>query len=94
MSGKYCTMTEFETKVLDGIQDLAERIVRVETKLDVSTDRLNAYETRLTAVEKSIPDQDHETRLRKLERAIWIASGTALAGGSAAGAIISNITGA
>lgn len=61
--------------------DQFERLVRVETKLDQLLARI-------------IPVQDdHETRLRKLERMIWIATGAALAGGGAAGAIASQLTG-
>lgn len=82
-------MNEFETRVLDGLQGLTERMVRVETKLD----RLDAHEVRLTSLEQAVPNQDHESRLRQLERAIWIASGTALAGGGVLGTILSNVTG-
>lgn len=87
-------MTEFENRVLDGIQDLTQRMVRVETKLDVANTRLDAHEARLITLERSIPDADHEARIRKLERAIWIASGTALAGGGVLGSVLSSITGA
>lgn len=62
--------------------DQFERLVRVETKLDQLLDRI-------------IPAQeDHETRIRKLERMIWVATGAALAGGGAAGALASQIMGA
>lgn len=89
---KLC-MDEFQTRVLDGIQSLTERMVRVETKLDSATNRLDSHEIRLSAIEKSVPDPDHEARLRKLERAVWIAGGIALAGGGALGSILSSITG-
>jgi hypothetical protein len=37
---------------------------------------------------------DHETRIRKLERALWIATGAAAAGGGTLGAIASQLMGA
>lgn len=86
-------MDEFQTRVLDGIQGLTERMVRVETKLDAATTRIDSHELRLTSLEKNVPDPDHETRLRQLERAIWIASGTALAGGGVLGTVLSSVTG-
>ena len=37
---------------------------------------------------------DHEGRLRKLERMIWLFSGAAFAGGTGGGAIVAKIIGA
>lgn len=48
---------------------LFERLVRIEAKLD----------------HNSGTHADHETRLRKLERSIWIATGFAAALGGVAG---------
>jgi hypothetical protein len=62
--------------------DQIERFVRLETKLDL-------------LLQQIMPKQDdHEARIRKLERMVWLAAGSALAGGGAAGAIASQITGA
>lgn len=49
-----------------------ERLVRIETKLDVAITR----------------DADHETRIRRLERSMWIAVGAAAAGGGIVGQLI------
>jgi hypothetical protein len=48
---------------------LVERLVRIETKLDVS----------------NRTHDDHEARIRKLERSLWIAMGFAAALGGVAG---------
>lgn len=80
-------MNDYETQVL-------ERLVRMETKLDYVNLRIDAHESRLVSLEKSTPDPDHEQRIRKLERALWIISGAASVGGGAAGAIVSQLFGA
>lgn len=49
-----------------------ERLVRIETKLDLA----NASAT------------DHETRIRRLERSMWLAAGAAAAGGGIVGQLI------
>jgi hypothetical protein len=36
---------------------------------------------------------DHEVRLRRLERALWIFSGAAFAGGTGGGAIVAKLIG-
>jgi hypothetical protein len=48
---------------------LVERLVRIETKLDQS----------------NRTHDDHEGRIRKLERALWIVAGAGLVGGGLAG---------
>lgn len=93
MCGREYYMNEFEVKVLDGIQDLAQRMVRVETKLDTTSARIDTHETRLSSLERSIPDPDHEARLRKLERWMWLATGIAAAAGGAAGGVLQSIMG-
>lgn len=55
-----------------------ERLVRIETKLDI----VLAQHT------------DHEVRLRALERAKWIAAGIAAAGGGAVGTVVTRLMGA
>ena len=59
---------------LGALAEMRGVLIRVETKLD----------TALTRVE------DHETRIRKVERAVWIAAGVASAGGGGIGAIASS----
>lgn len=54
-----------------------ERLVRIETKLD-------AYNT---------SNADHETRLRRLERALWIAVGAAGVGGGVIGQLLAPLIG-
>lgn len=71
-----------------------ERLVRIETKIDYMGDIFKSQEARITAVENRIPDPDHEARLRKLERAMWMVAGVAAAGGGTAGGLISQLFGA
>lgn len=54
-----------------------ERLIRIEVKLDQALHI----------------DNDHEARIRRLERALWTASGFAAAGGGVVGALISRIMG-
>lgn len=54
----------------DVIRDLQVTLMRVETKLDASLTRVD----------------DHEARIRRLERAVWIAAGVAAASGGTVGA--------
>lgn len=54
-----------------------ERLVRIETKLDQALAQ----------------HADHETRIRSLERAKWMAAGFAAAGGGIVGAIVSRLMG-
>lgn len=51
---------------------LFERLVRIETKLDTFNER----------------STDHESRIRRLERTMWIAVGAAGAGGGILGQLI------
>jgi hypothetical protein len=51
---------------------LFERLVRIEAKLDSN----------------SGTHADHETRIRKLERAVWLATGFAAAGGGLVGQLV------
>lgn len=57
------------------------RLVRVETKLDLLVQQLMPLQV------------DHETRLRKLERAVYLAAGAGIAGGGAAGALFTQVLG-
>lgn len=56
---------------------LLERLVRIETKLDLS----------------NRTHDDHETRIRRLERTIWIATGFAAAAGGVAGQLAGHLFG-
>jgi len=56
---------------------IIERLARIETKLD-------------NAISRS---DDHETRIRRLERALWLVTGAAAVGGGALGSIISKLVG-
>jgi hypothetical protein len=58
-------------------REVLDRLVSIETKLDLSIGRVD----------------DHETRLRRLERTVWIAAGVAAAGGGAVGAVARQIMG-
>lgn len=56
----------------DSDREVLTRLARIETKLDVAIGRVD----------------DHETRIRRLERAVWVAAGAAATGGGIVGAII------
>jgi hypothetical protein len=58
-------------------REVLDRLVSIETKLDISISRVD----------------DHETRLRRLERAVWIAAGAAAAGGGVIGSLAQQIMG-
>lgn len=56
-------------------REVLDRLVSIETKLDISISRVD----------------DHEARIRRLERAVWIAAGAAAAGGGVVGSIVRQI---
>jgi len=73
-----------------------ERLVRIETKLDLSGDGTKDHEQRIRRLEDEVPPgtiRDHETRLRRLERSAWIAAGVAAAVGGSAGALLGPMLG-
>lgn len=55
---------------------LSERLTRLETKLDLVITRLVDGHG------------DHEVRIRRLERVVWVASGAAAAAGGGVGALL------
>lgn len=57
--------------------ELAERLARIEVKLDAVLSNHN----------------DHESRIRRLERALWIATGFAAAFGGGIGSVITKLLG-
>jgi hypothetical protein len=72
---------------------LVDRLARIETKLDHSNERFASQESRLVQLEARVPDPDHESRIRKLERMVWTVAGVAAAGGGILGNILSHVTG-
>ncbi|HEX4816711.1 MAG TPA: hypothetical protein VFV66_28550 [Nonomuraea sp.] len=56
---------------------IIERLARIETKLDNAIGRAD----------------DHETRIRRLERALWLVTGAAAAVGGALGSIVQQVLG-
>jgi hypothetical protein len=54
-----------------------ERLVRIEVKLDQAL----------------IQHGDHETRIRRLERALWMAAGFAATAGGGVGALLTTVLG-
>lgn len=75
---------------------LIERMIRIETKLDVSNTNHQDHENRIRVLEvDNAPGghQDHENRIRRLERSVWIAAGAAAAIGSSLGAVIAPLIG-
>jgi hypothetical protein len=72
-----------------------ERLARIETKIDHISTALVSHEQRIVNLEKqSGPDPDHEARIRKLERTIWMIAGAAATAGGTAGGLISQLFGA
>lgn len=65
-----------------------ERLARMEAKLDALLEKLTVNDIRVTA-----DLADHETRIRKLERAVWTAAGAGLVGGSAVATVINQLMG-
>lgn len=70
-----------------------ERLVRIETKMDFVVDSFKSQETRITALENRVPDPDHESRIRKIEKTLWTIAGAAAVAGGTAGGLISQILG-
>lgn len=60
---------------------VAERLARIEVKLDHA----------LTQHGEDL--KDHEARIRRLERALWIAAGFATTAGGGIGALVSQLLG-
>lgn len=58
-------------------REVLDRLVRIETKLDGVLVR----------------GDDHEGRVRRLERAVWVAAGAGVAGGALVGGIAQQIMG-
>jgi hypothetical protein len=69
-------------------EPVIERLVRIETKLDVANDTHTGHEHRSDAIHL-----DHETRIRRLERSVWLAAGAAAAIGGGAGALLAPLIG-
>jgi hypothetical protein len=70
---------------------LIERLIRIETKLDVTNAAQLDHEGRIRALETdNTPGGhlDHESRIRRLERSVWLAAGAAAAGGGVIGQMI------
>lgn len=57
--------------------EVLERLVRIETKLDAAISRAD----------------DHETRIRRMERMLWLAAGAATAAGGVLGTVAQRIMG-
>lgn len=70
---------------------LFERLIRIETKLDVANAYQVDHEGRIRALENdNTPGGhlDHENRIRRVERSLWLAAGAAAAGGGVVGQLI------
>lgn len=73
-----------------------ERLIRIETKVDVSNDRSIDHEGRIRALETdNTPGghHDHESRIRRLERSAWLLAGAAAAGGGIVGSLVGPLLG-
>lgn len=75
---------------------LVERMIRIETKLDVFNNSYQDHENRIRALEQdNTPGghMDHESRIRRLERSVWLAAGAAAAGGGVVGQLVAPLIG-
>jgi hypothetical protein len=75
---------------------LFERLIRIETKLDVANTYQVDHEGRIRALEnENTPGGhlDHENRIRRLERSVWIAAGAAATVGGVLGQFIAPLIG-
>lgn len=83
----------------DGLLALLERLIRIETKLDDSHTSSADHEARIRALESErhpehqVRLNDHETRLRRVERSVWVAAGACAAAGGVLGSILGPIIG-
>lgn len=70
-----------------GAMDVAllERLVRVETKLDSTLGTLKGETAKRL--------DNHEERIRKVERVLWVVTGAAAAVGSAVGSVLVRVIG-
>lgn len=67
-----------------------ERLIRIETKVDVGNTISADHEARIRALETdNTPGghQDHESRIRRLERSMWLLAGAGTAAGALAGTL-------
>lgn len=64
-------------------EPIVERLVRIETKLDIANDS-NSARVKL----EDDRHADHEQRLRRLERSWWMLAGAAAAGGGVVGSLL------
>jgi hypothetical protein len=81
---------------MEQMPDLIERMIRIETKLDVARENHSDHEMRIRTLEVDNVQgghQDHETRLRRVERSIWLIAGAAAAGGGLVGSVIGPMIG-
>lgn len=73
-----------------------ERLIRIETKVDVVNTNSADHEARLRVLEAdNTPGGhlDHETRIRRLERSVWLLVGAASAGGGVVGSLVGALLG-
>lgn len=67
---------------------MIERLVAIETKIDHINSSINSHEIRINKLENSIPHKDHEDRIRRIERVVWLATGAAGVVGGAIGKVL------
>lgn len=75
---------------------LFERLIRIESKADVVIAQQTGHEGRIRALEIEYTPgghQDHETRIRRIERSVWLMAGAAAAGGGIVGSILGPLIG-
>lgn len=71
-----------------------ERLIRIETKQDITLQKVDDQENRIRALEQdNTPGghADHESRIRRLERSMWLIAGAAAAGGGVAGQLVAGL---
>lgn len=75
---------------------MIERLIRIDTKLDVALAQQADHEGRIRALEEDNVrggHHDHESRIRRLERSAWLLAGAAAAGGGVVGSIVGPLLG-
>jgi hypothetical protein len=72
-----------------------ERLVRIETKLDVFNQSYVDHEARIRALESDNTPGGHldETRIRRLERSMWLAVGAGATGGGLIASVVGPLIG-
>ena len=73
---------------------LIERLVRIETKLDLGNSQYADHELRIRDLERDNVTgghADHELRIRRVEKSLWLLAGASAAGGGLVGSMVAPV---